>query len=409
MNFSKIFFKVNVILGCTLVSNNSKINLEEDDEIKEMIKKYVKSKNFLKKNLPLVIRLLESNYSYVSKNGINSIVNKLNINFKEEQINSKDHLDKSGCIKEFKKYVSNTYDKMSLNFGKLIVKKFKSSGKVELDSSKCLSYAPEYCINEFLVSLKKNQCDIRFSNNESLLEIYMDFLSMHEFYIDVIRSYEEFRFLIIPIIKIKKRMLSSEVFKNKSVLNSSEFDGIYSPEIKEYLCEKVLDCILRMNKRNETSIEEYEKFKNYWKEFSKKAVEIIILIEKYNNSYNNNLTSFTIDSCIFKYLDNNNNSLKKEIQQLYIKLSNNLLKESKRYNMRLYTQMGIFYNSYSSILIPLSFYEEIDGVLENYEEVENDQGNECIDEIEIIFKIMNGYDKVLLILFNPSLTRYLID
>ncbi|ORD98342.1 hypothetical protein A0H76_2681 [Hepatospora eriocheir] len=97
-------------------------------------------------------------------------------------------------------------------FGKLIVKKVKSSGKVELDSSKCLFFIPGYCIDEFLDSLKKNQCDIRFSNNESLFEIYMDFLSLYEFYKDVISSYKKFRFLIIPIIKVKERMLSSLIF-----------------------------------------------------------------------------------------------------------------------------------------------------------------------------------------------------
>ncbi|ORD95735.1 hypothetical protein HERIO_2252 [Hepatospora eriocheir] len=246
MNFSKIFFEVNVILGCTLVSNTSQINLEEDDEIKEMLKEYVKSKNFLKKNVPLVIRLLESNYSYASKDEINSIVRQLNINFKKKQINSKDHLDKESCIKDFNEYIRTTYDKMFLNFGELIVKKVKSSGKVK-NNPKCLSYIPRFCIDNFINSLKKNQCDIKLNNDESLLEIYMDFLSMYKFYKDVISSYEKLRFLIVLIIKVKQRMLNSHVFKNKNMFYSFKFDGIYSPEIKEYLCEEVLSYILRMN------------------------------------------------------------------------------------------------------------------------------------------------------------------
>ncbi|ORD98401.1 hypothetical protein A0H76_2573 [Hepatospora eriocheir] len=297
---------------------------------------------------------------------------------------------------------------MLKRFGKLIVKKIKSSGKVK-DNLLSLLYLPRYCIDEFLVSLKENQCDISFSNNESLLEIYMDFLSIYEFYKDVIFFYEKLRFLIVPIIKVKERMLNSRIFKSKSVLNSFKFDGIYSPEIKESLCEEVLHCILRMNIRNETSIEDNEKFKNYCKEFSRYVVEIIILIEKYNNSYNNSLTSFTIDSCIFKYIDNNNDSLKKEIQQLNIKLSNHLFIESKRYNTDLYYCMNYFYSLYSNIYIPFSFYKERDTVLENNEEVENDQGIVCFDLIVISSRIMKGYCKILLILFNPSLTRYLIS
>ncbi|ORD95346.1 hypothetical protein HERIO_2564 [Hepatospora eriocheir] len=193
----------------------------------------------------------------------------------------------------------------------------------------------------------------------------MDFLSMYEFYKNVISSYEEFRFLIIPIIKVKERMLSFLIFKNKQVINLSEFDGIYSPEIKESLCEEVLDYILRKNIRNEPSIEEYEKFKNYCKEFSRKVVEIIILIEKYNVFYNNSLTSFTIDSCIFKYLDNNNNSLKKEIQQLNIKLSNYLLKESERYNRYLCFYMNGLFPLYKERYVPFSFDKERDSVSEN--------------------------------------------
>ncbi|ORD99490.1 hypothetical protein A0H76_770 [Hepatospora eriocheir] len=392
MNFSKVFFKVNVILGCTLVNDNdtiSNIILEEDDEIKQMFKEYVKSKNYFKKNVPLIIRLLESNYSYVSIDEINSIVRQFNNNFKEKQINSEEDLDKESCIEDFNEYIRTTYNKIFEKFGKLIVKKLKSSGKVK-DNPECLLYLPRYCINEFIVSLKENQYDIKLNNNESLLEIYMDFLSMYEFYIDIISSYEELRFLIVLIIKVKERMLNSHIFKNKNILNSLKFDEIYSPVFKEYLCGEVLHCILKMKIRKETNIEDNEKFKNYCKEFSRKAVEIIILIEKYNNFYNNSLTSFTIDSCIFKYIDNNNNSLKKEIQQLNIKLTNHLFIESKRCNSDLYYYMNYSYSSYSNIYIPFSFYKERDIVLENYEEVENDQGNVCFDVIDISFKIMNG-------------------
>ncbi|ORD95497.1 hypothetical protein HERIO_2735, partial [Hepatospora eriocheir] len=168
MKFLKFFFKVNICLGCVLVSNNSQIILKDDDEIKQMIEEYVKSKNFLKKNVFLIIKLLESKYSYVSKEEINSIVRQLNSNFKKKEINSKEDLDKESCIEDFNEYMRTTYNKVYENFGELIVKKIKSSGKVELDSSKCLFFIPGYCIDEFLDSLKKNQCDIRFSNNESL-------------------------------------------------------------------------------------------------------------------------------------------------------------------------------------------------------------------------------------------------
>ncbi|ORD92959.1 hypothetical protein A0H76_2890 [Hepatospora eriocheir] len=411
MNFSKIFFEVNVILGCTLVSDNNTISniiLEEEYEIKEMLKEYVKSKNFLKKNAPLIIRLLESKYSYISIDEINSIVRQFNTNFKKKQINSEENLDKENCIKDFNEYICTTYDKMFKKFGKLIVKKIKNSSKVK-DNPLFLLYKPKYCIDEFLVSLKENQCDIKLNNNEFLLEIFIDFLSMYNFYIDIINFYEELRFLIVLIIKVKKRMLNSHIFKNKNMFNSFKFDGIYSPEIKEALYEEVLNCILRMNIRKETNIEDNEKFKNYCKEFSRNVVDIIISIEKYNNSYNNNLTNFTIDTCIFKYLNNNNDSLKKEIQQLNIKLSNYLLKESERYNRYLFFCMNCFYSLYSNIYIPFSFYKERDTVLENYEEVENDQGIIFDYVIDISSGIVNGYCKILLILFNPSLTRYLIS
>ncbi|ORD92860.1 hypothetical protein HERIO_2652 [Hepatospora eriocheir] len=172
-----------------------------------MIEEYVKSKNFLKKNAPLIIRLLESKYSYVYIDEINSIVKQLNINFKKKQINSEENLDKENYIKDFKKYIRTTYGDMFKKFGKLIVKKIKGGDKVK-DNLLSLLYLPRYCIDEFLVSLKENQCDISFSNYESLLEIYMDFLSMYEFYKDVISSYEKLRFLIGPIIKVKKRMLN---------------------------------------------------------------------------------------------------------------------------------------------------------------------------------------------------------
>ncbi|ORD98341.1 hypothetical protein A0H76_2680 [Hepatospora eriocheir] len=156
------------------------------------------------------------------------------------------------------------------------------------------------------------------------------------------------------------------------------------------------------------SIEEYEKFKNYCKEFSRKVVEIIILIEKYNVFYNNSLTSFTIDSCIFKYLDNNNNSLKKEIQQLNIKLSNYLLKESERYNRYLCFYMNGLFPLYKDRYVPFSFDKERDSVSENYEEDENGQDINYDYVMEVLHEIMNGYAKILLILFNPSLTGYLI-
>ncbi|ORD92859.1 hypothetical protein HERIO_2651 [Hepatospora eriocheir] len=71
--------------------------------------------------------------------------------------------------------------------------------------------------------------------------------------------------------------------------------------------------------------------------------------------------------------------------------------------------MNSIFSLYTNRYIPFSFYKESYSVLENYEEVENGQGIVCDDVIVISSRIMNGYCKILLILFNPSLTRYLIS
>ncbi|ORD99111.1 hypothetical protein A0H76_1390 [Hepatospora eriocheir] len=343
MNFSKIYFKVNICLDCTLVSDNniSNIILEEDDEINQSVNKCVQLKNFLIKNIPLVIRLLESKYSCVSMDEINSILNQLNINFKEEQLNSEEYLDKYDCIGYFNRYINGLVDDLIL-FGKLIIIKVKNSDQVKYDISDCSSCDPINCIYKFLDSLKKNQKDIRLSNDESLLEIYMDFLSMCIFIDKVICQYKSYRFLIIPIIKVKKKMLSSYAFNSKNVLHPFKFDKIYSPEIKESLFEKVLYYISQVDTEI-INIENDEEIQNFLKEFSKYIVEIIILIEKYNYSYNYSLTRFTINSCIFKYFDNNNDDLRNEIQQLNIKLLDFLFIESENYNTKLSFYIKIVY------------------------------------------------------------------
>ncbi|ORD95731.1 hypothetical protein HERIO_2255 [Hepatospora eriocheir] len=62
---------------------------------------------------------------------------------------------------------------------------------------------------------------------------------------------------------------------------------------------------------------------------------MIILIKTYNVLKYNSLTRFTINFCIFKYLDNKNDDLRKEILQLNIKLSNFLFIESEKYDIYL--------------------------------------------------------------------------
>ncbi|ORD99369.1 hypothetical protein A0H76_965 [Hepatospora eriocheir] len=204
-----------------------------------MIEKYVQSMNFLKKNLPLVLRLLESKYKNLSKDGINIIVRQLNINFKEEQINSKDYLDKSGCIDDFNEYIFAEYHTILEEFSELIVTKVKNYILVEKNTAYNSSRLSKVHINELLDLFKKNQIDIIY-NNESLLEIYMDFLSLFNVLEYVVRYYQFYRCLVIPIIEVKEKMLNSEVYKNKTVLNLSEFDEIYSSEFKNSLCQKLV-------------------------------------------------------------------------------------------------------------------------------------------------------------------------
>ncbi|ORE00565.1 hypothetical protein A0H76_2697 [Hepatospora eriocheir] len=402
MKFLKFFFKVNICLGCVLVSNNSQINLEEDDEIKQMIKEYVKSKNFLKKNVPLIIRLLESNFSYVSIDEINSIVNQLNINFKKEQINSKEYLDKKECIRDFKKYIHITCNKMLKRFGKLIMMKVKNIDQVKLDSFRCLSFLSKKCIYEFLDSLNENQKDIKLSNGESLLEIYMDFLSMHIFFNEVIQCYFIFRRLIIPIIEVRKKMLSSRIFNNKNVIHSYKFNEKFLHKIHNSFYEKVLYTFPR-SIASIMNIEDKEKIKNFLKEFSSYIVEIIILIEKYNY-YNKSLISFTIDSCIFNGIDNNDDDLKKEIQQLNIKLSNLLFIESINYNIKLNYDIKKYHFENINLHIPFSYLRKNYSVLGNY----IDQDIIEDDVMNISIRLMWDYHIILLVFVNPTLTKYLI-
>ncbi|ORE00216.1 hypothetical protein A0H76_1951 [Hepatospora eriocheir] len=405
MNFSKIFFEVNICLGCVLVSNNSQIILEEDDEIKQIIEECVKSKNFLKKNVPLVLRLLESKYKNLSIDEINSIVNQLNINFKEEQINSKDYLDKSGCIDDFNIYIIIKLNDKLERFGKLIIRKVKNNNQVEFDCSRCSSFQSTKCIFEFFDSLNKNQKDIKLSNGESLLENYMDFLSMKIFLDKTICHYN--RCLITLISELKKLMFNFNVYSSKDEISPSEFDEIFSPKIKEILYQNFFNDFSR-DATKIMNIEEKEKIEKFLKEFSKYIVKMIILIEKYNFFYNS-LTHFTLDSYVFKYIDNNDDDLRKEIKQLNTKLSNLLFIESKIYETRLNFYIRMFHYYALKDYIPFSYLSNNDSVLGNYEDIINDRDTTEDDVMLISSDILSEYQNISIILVNPSLTRYLLN
>ncbi|ORD97340.1 hypothetical protein HERIO_797 [Hepatospora eriocheir] len=408
MNFSKIFFEVNICFGKTFVSNVSQIILEEDDKINQMIEKYVQSKNFLKKNVPLVLRLLESKYKNLSKDGINIIVRQLNINFKKEQINSKDHLDKENCIIDFNKYIFAEYHTILNEFSELIVTKVKNDILVEINTAYNSSRLSKVHINELLDLFKKNQIDIIY-RNESLLEIYMDFLSPFNLLKFLVCNYQFYRCLVIPIIEVKEKMLNSEVYKNKSVLNLSEFDEIYSYEFKNSLCQKLVyysGIKVDMLKK----ITDNEKLKKFLDEFSEYVVEMNILIEKHNYFNNKSLTRFTINSYIFKYLDNNNDDdLKKEIRQLNKKLSNFLFIESEKYDTDLSYYVKRFYYLRLKEYNPFFYHKNNDSVLGNYVHVEK------VPDIYWCYKhnfsdhISREYEIISLILINPLLTRYLVE
>ncbi|ORD97797.1 hypothetical protein HERIO_331 [Hepatospora eriocheir] len=407
MNFSKFFFKVNICLGCTLVSDNSYIILEEDDEIEQMIEEYMELKNFLMNNVPLVIRLLESKYCDLSVDEFNSTVRQLNINFRKEQINNKEDSDKKECIRDFNNYILIKLKDKLERFGKLIIRKVKNNNQVELDCSRCSSFQSTRCIYEFLDSLKENKKDIRLSNDKSLLKIYMDFLSMNIFLDKIICEYNLYRCLIILIIEVKEKILSSDIFNGENVVSPSEFDEIYSSEVKESLSKNFFNDF-SLSTTSLININDDEKIKKFFNEFSKYIVEMIVLIEKYDYC-NNSLTHFAFDSCVFKYLDNYNDVLRKEIQQLNTKLSNLLFIESKNYKTKLnyYIRMLHFYDL--KCYIPFSYLKNNYSVLEKCENIKNDQDTTEDDIIFISDDLLNKYEIIILILVNPSLKRYLFN
>ncbi|ORD92872.1 hypothetical protein A0H76_2840 [Hepatospora eriocheir] len=215
------------------------------------------------------------------------------------------------------------------------------------------------------------------------------------------------RCLFTLISEVKKLMFNFNVYSSKDVISPSEFDEIFSPKIKEILYKNFFNDFSR-GATKIMNIEEKVKIEKFLKDFSKYIVKMIILIEKYNYFYNS-LTHFTLDSYVFKYIDNNDDDLRKEIQQLNEKLSEFLFIESEKYDTDLSYYVKRFHYLGLKEYNPFSYLKNNNSVLGNYEDIINDRDTNEDDVMLISSDILSEYQNISIILVNPSLTRYLLN
>ncbi|ORD99546.1 hypothetical protein A0H76_677 [Hepatospora eriocheir] len=340
MILMNILFALNTCFCCYIVKNDYFENeyiLEEDEEITEAIKNCDNIKIFMIKNVPLILKLVESEYlkkkekeaeqqnscehlndentkevneyktikiienteetnlilSQLTKNFFN-----FKINFLERNISLDEVLTIEECIYNFIKYLNNVASNEFDRYKILIIKKALKDKIFELDNSKCLVNLGFSCINQIFDSILENHDDFKTSKNFSLLEFYIDFSTFYNFFKNIIEYYSYLRPYLKFMIEARKKMLHSYSLKAPNFKPSFNCDDEYLPRIEHPYKEIILN-LYKKSTSIISEINESENIKDFFNELSKYFVKLIILLEKYNDSYNNEIFRFLIKHWIF--------------------------------------------------------------------------------------------------------------